>query len=115
MNTIDQYKDAAQASFRILKSQTLEKPDSKAASKQIEALFLNEMMRIMMEQTSLGQDKTISTFLPVITSEVSKSMAERGIGLGEFLMKNAPSALSASSVKDTLDVKEENQQLSVER
>ncbi|MBF0558732.1 MAG: hypothetical protein HQL08_08130 [Nitrospirae bacterium] len=102
MNTIEQYKDTAQASFAGIKTQTVQKPDLKAASKQIEGLFINEMMRIMMEQTSVGQDKTISTFLPVITSEVSKSMAERGIGLGDFLFRNSSTAVQdVSNVNDT--------------
>jgi len=78
----------AQTSFRTIKSQTVEKPGAKTASKQVETLFLNEMIRIMLEQTSLGQNQTISTFMPVLSSEIAKSMADRGIGLGEFLLKN---------------------------
>jgi len=100
MNAIVQNIDMAQASLRTIKPQTIEKPALKTASKQMETLFLNEVMRIMLEQTSIGQDKTISIFLPVITSEISKSMAERGIGIGEFLMKNTPDVQSGTeSVK----------------
>lgn len=89
MNMTAQSMAVAQTPFRGPRSQTIERPDLKTAAKQVETVFMNEMMRIMLEQTSLGQGKIISTFLPVITSEVSKSIAERGIGLGEFLFKNA--------------------------
>ena len=71
------------------KVQGTEKADAKTAAKQVETVFLNELLRIMMEHTSFGQDRTVSTFLPVITSEMSKSLAVRGIGIEDFLMKNA--------------------------
>ncbi len=62
--------------------------DAKTASKQIETVFLNELLRIMMEQTSFGKDETVSTYLPAITSELSKSLAERGgIGVANFILK----------------------------
>ena len=73
-----------------VKAQGTEKGDAKTAAKQVETVFLNELLRIMMEHTSFGQDRTVSTFLPVITSEMSKSLAVRGIGIEDFLMKNAP-------------------------
>jgi Rod binding domain-containing protein len=79
--------DMTQAAFRRVKTQTVDKPDLKTASKQVEELFMNELLRTMLEQTSIGQDRTVSTFLPAITSELAKSMAERGIGLGDFLLK----------------------------
>ena len=65
-----------------------DKDDAKTAAKQVETVFLNELLRIMMEHTSFGQDRTVSTFLPVITSEMSKSLAVRGIGIEDFLLKN---------------------------
>lgn len=58
--------------------------DPKAMAKQIETVFLNEFLRIMMEQTSFGKDMTVSTYMPYITSEIARSIAERGIGIGEF-------------------------------
>ncbi|MBI3592378.1 MAG: M23 family metallopeptidase [Nitrospirae bacterium] len=42
----------------------------------------------MLEQTSFGKDKTVSTFMPFITSEISKSLAERGVGIGDFFLRN---------------------------
>ena len=65
-----------------------ETSDTKTAAKQVETVFMNELLRIMMEHTSFGQDSTVSTFLPVITSEMSKSLAVRGIGIEDFLLKN---------------------------
>ncbi|HKN18905.1 MAG TPA: hypothetical protein VJW95_03840 [Dissulfurispiraceae bacterium] len=70
------------------RAQGHEKADAKTAAKQIETEFLNELLRTMMEHTSFGQDTTVSTFLPVITSEVAKSLAVRGIGLSDFFLKN---------------------------
>jgi|GEM_PF-1445644 len=88
MNTIDQNMDITQAAVRNVKSQEGGQADAKTAAKQVETVFLNELLRIMMEHTSFGQDRTVSTFLPVITSEMSKSLAVRGIGIEDFLLKN---------------------------
>jgi len=82
------------------KAQGTEKADAKTAAKQVETVFLNELLRIMMEHTSFGQDRTVSTFLPVITSEMSKSLAVRGIGIEDFLMKNA-STMQRGEMSDT--------------
>lgn len=64
--------------------------DNEVMAKKIETLFLNEFLRMMFEQTSFGQDKTVSTYLPFITSQIAESLAEsgRGIGIGEFLTAN---------------------------
>jgi Rod binding domain-containing protein len=87
------------ASLKI-KAQGTEKDDAKTAAKQVETVFLNELLRIMMEHTSFGQDRTVSTFLPVITSEMSKSLAVRGIGIEDFLMKNA-ATMGRGEMSDT--------------
>lgn len=102
MNAIDQTVLATQAQLSSLPrgmqgstatagqatTQTGGASDSGTAAKQIETVFLNELLRIMMEQTSFGKDRTVSTYLPAITSEMSKSIAEgRGIGLGDFILK----------------------------
>lgn len=62
-----------------------DKNDLTFAAKEIETIFLNEFLRIMMEQTSFGKDRTVSTFMPVITAEVSKALSEKGIGISEFI------------------------------
>ncbi len=61
--------------------------DPKAMAKQVETVFLNEFLKIMMEQTSFGKDRTISTYMPYITSEMAKSLADRGIGIGDFFLR----------------------------
>lgn len=63
------------------------KSDPKLVAKEIETVFLNELMKIMLEKTSFGQNKTISTFLPVVTSEIAKSLAGRGTGVGDYLTR----------------------------
>lgn len=77
------------------------KSDAKTIAKQVETVFLNEFLKIIMEETPLGKDKTFSTYLPVITSEVSKTLAEKGIGVGDFLSR------SPSMVKMTTEKKPE--------
>ncbi len=68
-----------------------QKEDPKVMAKQIETVFLNEFLRIMMEQTSFGKDRTVSTYMPYITSEIARSITEeRGIGVGDFFL-SAPS------------------------
>ncbi len=68
------------------------KDDPNVIAKKIETLFLNKFLKIMFEQTSFGQDKTVSTYLPFITSQIAESLAEsgRGIGIGEFLSNPQP-------------------------
>ncbi|MCL4536535.1 MAG: peptidoglycan DD-metalloendopeptidase family protein [Nitrospirae bacterium] len=70
------------------KLQTLNSNDPKAIAKQMETVFLNEFLKVMMEQTSFGKDRTVSTYMPYITSEISKSLAERGIGFGDFFLRS---------------------------
>ncbi|MGD0281731.1 MAG: hypothetical protein ABSB95_05140 [Dissulfurispiraceae bacterium] len=97
--------DMAQPSVSGIKSQTIGQSDARTAGKQMETVFLNELLRIMMEQTSFGQDRTVSVFLPAITSEISTSLAERGIGLGDFFMKKASAAQNgASGVENAVSV-----------
>lgn len=88
MNTINQNMEMTQTAVRNVNSQGTGTSDTKTAAKQVETVFINELLRIMMEHTSFGQDSTVSTFLPVITSEMSKSIAVRGIGIEDFLLKN---------------------------
>jgi Rod binding domain-containing protein len=62
--------------------------DPKEAAKQVEQVFLNELLKNMFENTEFGKDKLVSSYMPYITSEISKSLSERGVGIHEFLMKN---------------------------
>lgn len=62
--------------------------DAATAAKQVETVFLNEFLKIIMEQTSFGKDKTVSNYMPMVTEEIAKSLAERGVGVGAMLMNN---------------------------
>ncbi len=62
--------------------------DPKTAAKQVEQVFMNELLKNMLENTEFGRDKMVSSYMPYITSEISKSISERGIGIHEFLMKS---------------------------
>ena len=99
MNGIVHSINTPQTAFGKAGAQGADKGDGKTAAKQVETLFLNELLRIMMEHTSFGQDRTVSTFLPVITSEMSKSLAVRGIGIEDFLMKNT-STIQSGGMKN---------------
>jgi len=59
------------------------------AAKQVEEVFLNELLKSMFQNTELGKDKVISNYLPIFTAEISKSLSKRGIGIQEFFMKSA--------------------------
>lgn len=64
------------------------KADGAKMAKQIETVFLTEFLKTMFEQTSFAKNKTISTFLPVITGHMADALANRGIGFSEMLLKN---------------------------
>jgi murein DD-endopeptidase MepM/ murein hydrolase activator NlpD len=66
----------------------LAKGDAVKMAKQIETVFLTEFLKSMFEQTSFAKNKTISAFLPVITGHMADSLAGRGLGFSELLMKN---------------------------
>ncbi|MDX9714397.1 MAG: M23 family metallopeptidase [Dissulfurispiraceae bacterium] len=62
--------------------------DPKAFAKDLEKVFLNELLKVMLEQTEFGKNKEVSMYLPVFTEEMSKDFAEKGIGIGEFFINN---------------------------
>jgi Rod binding domain-containing protein len=62
----------------------------KKAARQVEEVFLNELLKTMFQNTELAKEKVISDYLPVFTMELSKSMSKRGIGLQDFFI-NSPS------------------------
>jgi murein DD-endopeptidase MepM/ murein hydrolase activator NlpD len=70
-------------------------------AKQIETVFLNEFLRIMMEQTSFGKDRTISSYMPYITSEIARSIAEeRGMGVGDFFLSRYGLEVTSNESKE---------------
>ncbi|HWR90345.1 MAG TPA: M23 family metallopeptidase [Dissulfurispiraceae bacterium] len=85
--------------------------DSRVFAREIETVLLGEFLKILLEQTSFGKDRTISTYMPFITTEVSRSLAERGTGVGDFFLRGhlggtltppvtEPAAESRSAVQD---------------
>lgn len=80
-------------------SQDKASSDPKTAAKEIETVFLSEFLKFALEQTSFGKDKFVSTYLPVITTEVAKSFSERGVGIGDFILKGSNQLSVTSSDK----------------
>ncbi|KAF0178979.1 MAG: peptidase family M23/M37 domain protein [Nitrospirae bacterium] len=68
--------------------------DPAVAAKKVETIFLNEFLKVMFGQTSFAKNKTIGSFLPVITGHMAESLAERGLGFGDLLIKNQESMKS---------------------
>ena len=64
------------------------KADPGKAARQVEVVFLNELLKNMLENTDFGKDKMVSDYLPYITTEISKALSERGIGIHDFLMRS---------------------------
>ncbi|MFQ3574233.1 MAG: M23 family metallopeptidase [Thermodesulfovibrionales bacterium] len=61
--------------------------DPQVVSKQIEKVFLNELLKTLFESTELGKNRTIGPYIPIFASEMSDMFSERGIGVGEFLTR----------------------------
>lgn len=57
--------------------------------KKIETLFLTELLKVMLENTSFSEGKTTSTYMTAIIPQIAEMMAEREIGIGNFLTENA--------------------------
>jgi Rod binding domain-containing protein len=62
--------------------------DIAKAARQVEEVFLNELLKTMLQNTELAKGNFTGDFLPFITAEVSKSISKRGIGIQEFLIKS---------------------------
>jgi len=62
--------------------------DNKEMAKKIETVFLTELLKVMFAETSFNKDRTSSTYMTIIIPEVAKMMAERDMGIGEFLTNN---------------------------
>ena len=61
---------------------------TKELSKKIETVFLTEMLKIMLADTSLSKDRTLSTYMTILIPELAEMFSEREIGLGKFLTEN---------------------------
>jgi len=64
------------------------KMDPQKAAKQVEQVFLGELLKLMFDNTEVGKGQMVSGYMPLVTSEVAKALSDRGIGFHEFLMKS---------------------------
>ena len=62
---------------------------AKDMAKKIETVFLTELLKVMFSETTFNKDRTTSTYMTIIIPEVAKMMAERDMGIGEFLTNNS--------------------------
>jgi murein DD-endopeptidase MepM/ murein hydrolase activator NlpD len=67
---------------------SLAQSDAATMAKRIETVFLTEFLKAMFEQTSFAKNKTISTFMPVITGHIADALSDRGLGFSELMLKN---------------------------
>jgi len=70
-------------------SNSLNDAQIKELSKKIETLFLSELLKIMLSDTSFGKEKTISTYMTVLLPEIAGMMSERGVGIGNFFNRKS--------------------------
>ncbi|MDE2366965.1 MAG: rod-binding protein, partial [Betaproteobacteria bacterium] len=78
-----------------------------AAAKQFEALFLNMMLKSMREATpkdSLMDSEQSRLYMSMLDQQLSQSMAARGVGLAEIMMRQLRHSLPPDPVQpmDTL-------------
>lgn len=61
----------------------------KELSKKVETLFLTEMLKVMLSDTSFTKDRTLSTYMTVLIPEIASTMAQREVGIGKFLVESS--------------------------
>ena len=81
--------------------------DPNDLSKQIETLFLTELLKNLFAGTEFGKNKVVGSYMPFFTAELANSFAERGIGVGDFLtaserLKKGDNLRGANHNKQTL-------------
>jgi len=76
--------------------------DPQKAAKQVEQVFLGELLKVMFDNTEIGKGQMVSGYMPVVASEVAKALSNRGIGLHEFLMRT-PQFSNMVTKKKTTD------------
>jgi Rod binding domain-containing protein len=61
----------------------------KAVAKEMEALFAQEMIKVMRETTDMSSEGTLgkNTYMSLFDTELSKLFAQRGLGLQDMLLK----------------------------
>lgn len=76
----------------------------KELSKKVETLFLTEMLKVMLSDTSFTKDKTLSTYMTVLIPEIASTMAQREVGIGKFLVES-PNFLNSISNSSKIELK----------
>ncbi len=83
------------------------KSDPATFVKDVEKVFLNELLKVMLQETEFGKDRTVSMYLPVFTEEMAKGFAEKGVGIGEFFLNNpGVQKLFQESAPDNTSIKQ---------
>ncbi|MGB9822403.1 M23 family metallopeptidase [Thermodesulfovibrio sp.] len=77
--------------------------DAKELSKKIETVFLTELLKVMFENTSFGQDRTTSTYMTIVIPQIAEMMAG-SVGIGNFLTEN-PNFLNSISKNQKIELK----------
>ena len=62
--------------------------DPQKAAKQVEQVFLGELIKVMFDNTEVGKGQMVSGYMPIVASEVAKALSDRGIGFHEFLLRS---------------------------
>jgi Rod binding domain-containing protein len=61
--------------------------DPSKAAKQVEQVFLGELLKVMFDNTEVGKGEMVSGYMPVIASEIAKALSDRGTGFQDFLLR----------------------------
>ncbi|GAB6183175.1 M23 family metallopeptidase [Thermodesulfovibrio hydrogeniphilus] len=86
----------------------------KELSKKIETLFLNELLKIMLSNTSFAKDRTTSTYMTVVIPEIAQMMAEREIGIGRYLTES-PTFIRSISKNQKIELSPSNKTVNDEK
>lgn len=92
--------------YQTATTQIKAKDNPEDISRQIEKVFLNELLKNIFEHTEFGKNKAISPFVPFFTAEMSDAFSQKGIGVGEFLTRTDSLKLQKSKeIKSKSDYK----------
>lgn len=92
---------------KVLNTERLDQIDQrqvKELSRKVETLFLTEMLKVMLSDSSFAKDRTLSTYMTVFIPELASVMAQRETGIGRFLVEN-PNFLGSLSSNAKIELK----------
>ncbi|MCS7214559.1 MAG: M23 family metallopeptidase [Thermodesulfovibrio sp.] len=86
-------------------TQTLNNFTEKAElSKKIETIFLTELIKVLLANTSFSEGKTTSTYMTAVIPQIAEMFSEREIGIGKFLTEN-PNFLASITKNQKIELK----------